>query len=406
MSYSSLYRIDKKYMGQGFKTYKNSWLFSPMVWDILLEKYIPQDVITLYGYKKSLICDFDRTLWTKLNDSLNASDNLADRVCWEMSNQQIFYVRDKAIVARCIRQFVEQNKEYDKSPNDNLSPLERDHIVERFNEIATDIEGLDWSEYEYFVFKNTSCDDAVEFWFREYDERTDSYNEKYLDEWDRFLAEFVEIEDGERISRFISNLDHEYMEVRPMESVIISIQPKWCKLIADKTKTIEIRKNFPRCKTPFKCYIYCTKDATGDYYGSQKIIGEFVCKNIETLTEADLFAGMDEINKSRIEEFSCVDIDELLRYKGEKETIYGWYISNLKIYDKPKTLEDFRKPCISPEMPYCPNCEVGYEYISETEAEFYRIDGECSTEWCCLNWIKKPPQSWCYAVPHWKKQVM
>ena len=112
---------------------------------------------------------------------------------------------------------------------------------------------------------------------------------------------------------------------------------------------------------------------------------------------------MDEINKSRIEEFSCVDIDELLRYKGEKETIYGWYISNLKIYDKPKTLEDFRKPCISPEMPYCPNCEVGYEYISETEAEFYRIDGECSTEWCCLNWIKKPPQSWCYAVPHWKK---
>ena len=47
-------------------------------------------------------------------------------------------------------------------------------------------------------------------------------------------------------------------------------------------------------------------------------------------------------------------------------------------------------------MPYCPLCEFGYEYISETEAEFYRVDGGCNTEWCCLNWIKKAPQSWCY----------
>ena len=197
-------------MGKEFKTYKNSWLFSPMIWDILLEKYIPQDIMTPFGYKKSLICDFDRTLWVKLNDALNESDNLADRVCWEISNQQIFYVRDGAIIARCIRQFVEQNKSYDKSKQDNLSPLEREHIVKRFNEIADDIENLDWHKHEYFVFKNSSCDNSVEYWFRKYDEKTDSYNPKRLDEWDRYLAEFVEIEDGERISRFISNLDYEY----------------------------------------------------------------------------------------------------------------------------------------------------------------------------------------------------
>lgn len=36
--------------------------------------------------------------------------------------------------------------------------------------------------------------------------------------------------------------------------------------------------------------------------------------------------------------------------------------------------------------PYCPKCPHGSEYISETEAEFFRIDEECSTEWvCCLD---------------------
>ncbi len=34
--------------------------------------------------------------------------------------------------------------------------------------------------------------------------------------------------------------------------------------------------------------------------------------------------------------------------------------------------------------PYCPRCPHGGEYISETEEEFYRIDGVCSTVWYCL----------------------
>lgn len=33
--------------------------------------------------------------------------------------------------------------------------------------------------------------------------------------------------------------------------------------------------------------------------------------------------------------------------------------------------------------PYCPNCPHGSEYISESEAEFLRVDGYCSTEWVC-----------------------
>ena len=40
---------------------------------------------------------------------------------------------------------------------------------------------------------------------------------------------------------------------------MMSIQPKWCELIANGKKTIEVRKTRPKLETPFKCYIYCTK---------------------------------------------------------------------------------------------------------------------------------------------------
>ena len=89
-----------------------------------------------------------------------------------------------------------------------------------------------------------------------------------------------------------------------MKSVLISIQPKWCELIASGKKTVEVRKTKPKLETPFKVYIYCTKDKwqhlvqmpdksyriyNGKEYGKYdkslifggeangKVIGEFVC---------------------------------------------------------------------------------------------------------------------------------
>ena len=43
-----------------------------------------------------------------------------------------------------------------------------------------------------------------------------------------------------------------------MKSVMLSIRPQWCELIANGKKTIEVRKSRPKLDTPFKCYIYCT----------------------------------------------------------------------------------------------------------------------------------------------------
>ena len=58
-----------------------------------------------------------------------------------------------------------------------------------------------------------------------------------------------------------------------MREVMISVQPKWCELIANGKKTIEIRKTKPKLEVPFKVYIYCTQTKT---------MGDFIlCKSAE-----------------------------------------------------------------------------------------------------------------------------
>lgn len=59
------------------------------------------------------------------------------------------------------------------------------------------------------------------------------------------------------------------------KSVLISIRPKWCELIASGEKTIEVRKTRPKLETPFKCYIYCTAEragyrSCGRYHGGRR----------------------------------------------------------------------------------------------------------------------------------------
>lgn len=202
------------------------------------------------------------------------------------------------------------------------------------------------------------------------------------------------------------------------KAVMISIQPKWCALIANGAKTVEVRKTRPKIETPFKCYIYQTKSgkvgtglftAKGEIMGRSvkngSVIGEFVCDKIHDINyilekntgysgfETDYPYGSDCLSVGELEKYL---VERLWLPNGRTLVGYGWHISDLKIYDKPKKLSEFRKPCIMPESPYCPRCEVGYESISEEEAEFYRVDGYCKTEWQCLNFVKRPFQSWGY----------
>ncbi len=106
---------------------------------------------------------------------------------------------------------------------------------------------------------------------------------------------------------------------------------------------------------------------------------------------------IDSMLKNKDLEALCLTPKQVYDYvKGLGGVGYIWHIDDLIVYDKPKDIREFKKPCISPECPYCPSCPVGTECISEEEQEAYRAFGECSTEWVCLDWLKKPPQSWCY----------
>ena len=201
-----------------------------------------------------------------------------------------------------------------------------------------------------------------------------------------------------------------------MKSVLISIQPKWCELIASGKKTIEVRKTKPKIDVPLKCYIYCTKPKGKNDFGlcldrgmcgnlksigllykqnyetalnmgmdilSGKVIGEFICDYITS------FKAMGEVQALWNEtQSTCLSHDEIIKYADGKR-LYYWHISDLVIYDKPKELCEFLISC--GDNPKCDGCEA-----------FYYSNTECGKEeYCCsiidgYKPIKRPPQSWCY----------
>ena len=164
-----------------------------------------------------------------------------------------------------------------------------------------------------------------------------------------------------------------------MKSVLISIQPKWCELIASGKKTVEVRKTRPKIEVPFKCYIYCTKGETiylpRDIFGNEalngKVIGEFVCDSIRC--EKEVADGLVDIV---LERTSCVSARELVEY-ANGNVLYSWHISNLVIYDKPKSLREFKRSCPD-NVHSCAMCRHG-----------------AYTGMKCTP-LTRPPQSWCY----------
>lgn len=176
-----------------------------------------------------------------------------------------------------------------------------------------------------------------------------------------------------------------------MKSVLISIKPKWCEKIASGEKTIEVRKSAPK-EVPFKAYIYATRPknfykcgavstsdellwlangkvemgdgfkfwADGDEYQclNGRIIGEFICDKVMFLTPLGL-RGFE--TREKILKLICLTNDDL------------------KIYDKPKELSEFKKPhCDKPEKA-CEKCKYLYE------VDCFEENGRK---------ISRPPQSW------------
>lgn len=181
-------------------------------------------------------------------------------------------------------------------------------------------------------------------------------------------------------------------EHEKMESVLISIKPKWCELIANGKKTIEVRKTRPKIETPFKCYIYCTKGDALAYpcanhpvfdihranngtikgrqmrpsemkdsdhtFANRKVIGEFVCDKCTNIFALSRF-WLDE----DVLEKSCLTLKQIRDYCKGTDKLYGWHISDLKIYEEPKSIGEFN------------HCGKNYHFNPA---------------------VTRPPQSWCY----------
>ena len=192
--------------------------------------------------------------------------------------------------------------------------------------------------------------------------------------------------------------------MNPLPEYLFPVHPRWCELITEGKKTVEVRKRVPK-QVPFVGYIYCTKPkyphedflavnaGTPDafcYYAGGKVIGEFLCKEV-----FDLWPGYTG-NRGD----TCMTFDQEEQYLGTNGHGYGIVMSDVKIYREPIGLENFRKPCIMNEMPYCPSCPKGYVYISEDEAAFPNDAGGQMTEWHCLNHLNKAPQMWCRVKRH------
>lgn len=167
------------------------------------------------------------------------------------------------------------------------------------------------------------------------------------------------------------------------KAVLFSIKPKYCELIASGKKTIEVRKTKPKLDTPFKCYIYCTKDfyRAGDGYFQGKycgkVIGEFMCKAILPIS----ITYSDPNSRIALREFpfTCLTDKEIMDYLGNGNIGYGLCISDLVIYDKPKELREFKKI----------NRDCWYANLGLAK----RDCPECKNADC---FFTRPPQSWGY----------
>lgn len=213
-----------------------------------------------------------------------------------------------------------------------------------------------------------------------------------------------------------------------MKDILTSVNPKQCWQIVNGIQTIDVRKTKPKLNTPFKVLIYCTKPSkkyqtvarpmvlnddelfklpngeikygnsielvaydnySEDNFLNGKVIGEYICDKItsfsfdtyyHTLTHrhGGYNVSLGEFSEQELYSKSCWSFADIYEYIGEHYG-YAWHISNLKIYDEPKELSEFKKI----------NRKCWYADLGLTK----RDCSKCKDENCL---VSRPPQSWCY----------
>lgn len=176
-----------------------------------------------------------------------------------------------------------------------------------------------------------------------------------------------------------------------MKVVLRSIKPYWFYLICEGLKAIEVGKTAPKADDWNKSVeLYCSKDMRSfnripkEYQDKYrhflgKIGAQFVCDRVNEYTFSNLEAEY-RINDIDIAK-TCLNHPELIEY-GKGKSLYGWHISELKIYDKPKELGEFRKAGFMTEEEWL------YALYPNTHCHYQA--------WAKRFELTRPPQSWCF----------
>lgn len=199
-----------------------------------------------------------------------------------------------------------------------------------------------------------------------------------------------------------------------------SVSTQICEKVTCGDCTILVSKTAPKYKVPFKGYIYCCKAKSqrrysgyeGAYenskgeivYAQQHIIGEFMCDEIIEWQHDrghQYYVDYPDDCTSYFPYLKChseatgLKCSEIENY-GKGKTLYGWHISDLKIYDTPKTLAEFYK------------CGAeSFEELSDTEdlCSYCSRTGFCEGRWCDEAYqnyldvdfaLTRAPSNWCY----------
>lgn len=190
--------------------------------------------------------------------------------------------------------------------------------------------------------------------------------------------------------------------------ILASLKPYYYYLIAEEKKKIEVRKTALK-NLPQDIAFYMSKDEKSfakipkefqekyrKHFG--KIGMRVVCDKVYNLVNAFggiMFAdeNLNQLEPQLFRDMSCLTDEQTADYLGDKDG-YGWRISDLKIYDKPKELSEFHKPC--EEKYYCEVCKHGSLIIPPDEEEYALYHGGFYEhyETVCHNVVNRPPQSW------------
>ena len=181
-----------------------------------------------------------------------------------------------------------------------------------------------------------------------------------------------------------------------MKAVLMSFSIYWLYLILEDKKKEEVRKHIPQSKDWNKIVkMYANKSKRElmripaiyrEKYRKLmgKVVGEFTCDSYRK-GKADNLVQAYCHNSDE----TCLTDRELLLYANTGKPVYFLHISDLKIYEQPKELGEFKVECkeFGKDKPFCDDCNYERYYASEHYSECL-CDG--------IKPITRPPQSWCY----------